>query len=226
MSLFAPGGKGGGKSIFEVQHPDRTVWLGNLAPGTTHAHLMPVMTQVGGCKRVQVGTKGTGFAFFSNAQEAQQAILHLNGTFVNGSNIQVDTYTKKGPGIRKPAGNQWMQRSVTPVWQPMFQKTSQFMGKGASKGASKGAGKAWQFEVQHPDRTVWLGNIASGTTHLDLLPIMNQVGGCKRVVVGSKGTGFAFFATAEEAQSAITSLNGTIVQGSAIQVDVYEKKGR
>merc|ERR1719450_1278419 len=90
-------GKGKGKAImeFEVQHPEKTVWIGNIAPGTTHQDLLPVMKQVGNCRRVQVLKKGTGFAFFSTMEEAQAAISKLDGTMVNNSNITIDKYTAK-----------------------------------------------------------------------------------------------------------------------------------
>jgi len=90
-------GKGKGKAImeFEVQHPEKTVWIGNIAPGTTHQDLLPVMKQVGNCRRVQVLKKGTGFAFFSTMEEAQAAISKLDGSMVNNSNITIDKYTIK-----------------------------------------------------------------------------------------------------------------------------------
>eukprot|EP00441_Pelagodinium_beii_P039682 CAMPEP_0197644830 /NCGR_PEP_ID=MMETSP1338-20131121/17678_1 /TAXON_ID=43686 ORGANISM="Pelagodinium beii, Strain RCC1491" /NCGR_SAMPLE_ID=MMETSP1338 /ASSEMBLY_ACC=CAM_ASM_000754 /LENGTH=198 /DNA_ID=CAMNT_0043218291 /DNA_START=172 /DNA_END=768 /DNA_ORIENTATION=+ len=198
------------------------------------------MQQVGACKRVQVSKNGTGFAFFSTAEEAQMAISRLNGSFVMGSSIVVDTYTKKSPG--KGGGgfrggmmgggmmgggmmgggmmgggfqqNQWMQRQTIPIWQPQFQK----------KGMGKGG--AVEFEVQHPERTVWIGSLAEGTSHTDLRPIFMQAGTVKRIQVLKKGTGFVLFSTAEEATLAISSLNGTMVNGQAIQVDTYTKKSK
>merc|ERR1719361_2492897 len=119
------GGKGGGKGFaFKVQHPDKTVWLCNLVPGTSHTELMPVMKQVGNCKRVQVGSKGNGFAFFSSAEEAQAAIASLNGSFVNGSSIQVDSYTKRSGG-GKSKQNTWGGQTSwggKKAWTPQFQK--------------------------------------------------------------------------------------------------------
>uniref|UniRef100_A0A7S4R3Q4 RRM domain-containing protein n=1 Tax=Alexandrium monilatum TaxID=311494 RepID=A0A7S4R3Q4_9DINO len=253
---------GSGKGFeFTVQHPDRTVWLGNLPEGTTHTDLMPMMKTVGDCRRVQVGRKGTGFAFFSNPNEAKAAIEQLNGSVVNGTAIQVDTYTSKTPGGGSGGkGGGWGEKGnkgAAGVWKPQFQKI-QPVGKGWGKGGSSwgkggddwgcgngwgykggdswgskggwgggkggGKGKKFDFKVAHPDRTVWIGNIAQGTTHEDLMPLFKTVGDCKRVQVGTKGTGFAFFADEAAAQAAITQLNGSSVNGQEIQVDVYTKK--
>mmetsp|Transcript_61557 Transcript_61557/g.179910 ORF Transcript_61557/g.179910 Transcript_61557/m.179910 type:complete len:252 (+) Transcript_61557:75-830(+) len=243
----------GGRSEFTVQHPEKTVWLGSLPEGTTHTDLLPMMKSVGDCKRVQVGTKGTGFAFFSSPEEATAAIEQLNGAVLNGTAIQVDVYAKKpGSGGGGKGKNSW-SNSTPGVWKPQFQKSMEG-GKGwgnswNSKGDSGGGGwsakggNSWgndkggwgggkaggkggkfDFKVAHPDRTVWIGNLAEDTTHEDLMPLFQTVGDCKRVQVGRKGTGFAFFADAEAAQTAILTLNGAVVKGSEIQVDTYNKK--
>merc|ERR1719330_360457 len=106
-------GKGGGGSNFTVKHPDSTVWLGSLAPGTTYQQVQEHMKQVGTCKRAEVKTNNTGFAWMSSEQEAQSAIKLLNGSTLNGATIVVDTWTKKegGSGDGK-------------VWKPQFQKNT------------------------------------------------------------------------------------------------------
>eukprot|EP00441_Pelagodinium_beii_P033568 CAMPEP_0197630590 /NCGR_PEP_ID=MMETSP1338-20131121/8022_1 /TAXON_ID=43686 ORGANISM="Pelagodinium beii, Strain RCC1491" /NCGR_SAMPLE_ID=MMETSP1338 /ASSEMBLY_ACC=CAM_ASM_000754 /LENGTH=211 /DNA_ID=CAMNT_0043201839 /DNA_START=99 /DNA_END=734 /DNA_ORIENTATION=- len=208
------------------------------------------MNQVGWCKRVQISSRGTGFALFSSPQEAWAAIENLNGAMVMGSYITVDSYAKKKGAYGQPS---WGPPGPWDSWQygkGMGKGMGYGMGKGGmgmdygsygmgmskgmgmgmdmgmgmmGKGMSKGKGKGMEFEVQHPEKTVWLGNLAPGTTHQDLLPVMNQVGNCRRVQVGKKGTGFAFFSSAEEAQAAI-DLNGSMVNGSSIAVDRYTSK--
>lgn len=249
---------------FSVQHPDRTVWLGNLPQGISHTDIMPVMKTVGDCKRVQVG-KGTGFAFFSTPAEAQAAISQLNGATIGGASIQVDTWTvlpKTGPRPEKaaksqPAANQ--QKGSVGVWKQQFQKQTgqnswsspggsfqktfqQFMTmmqsmqggnmqamqsgnagqQSAKKAGAQTTGKK-EFKVQHPERTVWVGNLTKGTKAEDLLPLFKTVGDCKKVEVGKKGSGFAFFGNQEGALAAIASLNGAVVNGREIQVDEWTK---
>ncbi|CAE8648263.1 unnamed protein product, partial [Polarella glacialis] len=216
----------------------------------THQHLLPLMNQVGSCRRVQVGSRGTGFAFFSSQYEAQAAIANLNGVFVMGSNIMVDLYGRKS-GMGSAWGSPWAMQSqwsqMPNQWQPQSQWQPQqqwqpqnqwqpqqqwqqqgqmgMMGGMGMKGMGKGGGKGMgDFEIQHPDKTVWLGDLAPGTTHVELMPVMKQAGSCRRIQVGKKGTGFAFFSTAQEAQEAIATLNGASVNGGNIRVDAYTKK--
>lgn len=47
---------------------------------------------------------------------------------------------------------------------------------------------------------------------------------CESFQWKGKGTGVACFATAEEATAAIASLNGSELDGSSIQLDVWEKQ--
>merc|ERR1719503_348386 len=58
------------------------------------------LNQAGSCKRVETLKDGqTGFALMSSAAEAQSAIETLNGSFLHGVSIQVDTYNKKGSQV-------------------------------------------------------------------------------------------------------------------------------
>jgi len=237
-------GKGAPKWDYKVMNPECTVWLGSLPEGVTHTELLPLMRTVGSCKRVQVGTRGSGFAIFTTPEEAQAAIEQLNGSDVSGTSIQVDTYTQKektgGAGGGKGSwGKQQQQQPYQApqgVWKPQFQKQEGGWSNGGnswggnnggnwSKGGDSWGGKGKSdFRVQHPERTVWIGNIAEGVTHQDLMPLFKTVGDCKRVQVGRKGTGFAFFGDAASAQAAIETLNGSVVSGQEIQVDEYTPK--
>merc|ERR1719330_117564 len=131
-------GKGGGGSNFTVKHPDSTVWLGGLAPGTTYQQVQEHMKQIGNCRRAEVKNNNTGFAWFSSEQEAQSAIKLLNGSTLNGASIVVDAWTKKetdGSGGPK-------------VWKPQFQKNSWsdgggWGGKGGMMSLPWGKGGDW-----------------------------------------------------------------------------------
>jgi len=80
-----------------------------------------------------------------------------------------------------------------------------------------------KFEVRNPACAVWLGNMKD-LSHADLQPVMQQAGKCNFVHVGSNGSGFANFSSPDEAQLAISMLNGTNINGKSIQVDVYSSK--
>mmetsp|Transcript_17264 Transcript_17264/g.51914 ORF Transcript_17264/g.51914 Transcript_17264/m.51914 type:complete len:247 (-) Transcript_17264:130-870(-) len=97
----------------------------------------------------------------------------------------------------------------------------------AWSGGSQGGGRTRsnRFEVRDPDCTVWLGNLPQDSAYQDVQSFMNQVGHCKHVEILRTGTGFAWFASAQEAAFAIAKLNGSDFKGSSIIVDIYNKKG-
>mmetsp|Transcript_24332 Transcript_24332/g.28671 ORF Transcript_24332/g.28671 Transcript_24332/m.28671 type:complete len:128 (+) Transcript_24332:80-463(+) len=103
-------------------------------------------------------------------------------------------------------------------WQPMFMK----WGKG--KGFGKGKGNGLKVD---PSLKCWIGNLPEGTSWKTLQEHMNQAGKTTWVECFSgkgAGTGGVSYATAEEAANAITMLNGSLLNGEAIMVDVWVKQ--
>ncbi|CAE7748164.1 srp2 [Symbiodinium sp. CCMP2456] len=101
-------------------------------------------------------------------------------------------------------------------WQPMFMK----WGKGKGKGSG--------LKVD-PALKCWIGNLAEGTSWKALQDHMNQAGKTTWVECFSgkgSGTGGVSFSTAEEAANAITMLNGSLLNGQAIMVDVWVKQSQ
>eukprot|EP00444_Apocalathium_aciculiferum_P010229 CAMPEP_0183388122 /NCGR_PEP_ID=MMETSP0370-20130417/3819_1 /TAXON_ID=268820 /ORGANISM="Peridinium aciculiferum, Strain PAER-2" /LENGTH=127 /DNA_ID=CAMNT_0025566951 /DNA_START=68 /DNA_END=451 /DNA_ORIENTATION=+ len=106
-----------------------------------------------------------------------------------------------------------------PMLQMMFAKG--MFGKGKGKG--KGKMSANNFK---PDKKVWIGGLAEGTGYKELHEHL-KVAGAKWVEVwkgNGAGTGVACFGTAEEAAAAISTLNGSDLNGGTLVVDVWEKK--
>mmetsp|Transcript_31553 Transcript_31553/g.100498 ORF Transcript_31553/g.100498 Transcript_31553/m.100498 type:complete len:184 (-) Transcript_31553:123-674(-) len=111
----------------------------------------------------------------------------------------------------------WQPRAQ-PVWQPMFA-----MGGGWGKG--KGKGKS--MKSFPPSQRVWVGSLAGGTTWKELQEHMDGAGKTKWCEVfenKGKGTGAVAFETDAEAANAIATLNGSVLKGSAIEVDGWTKK--
>mmetsp|Transcript_1210 Transcript_1210/g.2502 ORF Transcript_1210/g.2502 Transcript_1210/m.2502 type:complete len:129 (-) Transcript_1210:77-463(-) len=109
--------------------------------------------------------------------------------------------------------------SWTQVWQPMFWK-----GNGGYWGKGKGKGKGHRgFAIE---KKVWIGGIPEGVTYKELHEHMKAAGAkWSEVFEGNgKGTGVVCFATPEEATAAIATLNGSLLNGAPIQVDVWSKK--
>merc|ERR1711879_177318 len=77
------------------------------------------------------------------------------------------------------------------------------------------------------EEKVWIGNLPEGTTYKELQPHMKQAGNAKWVECFNgkgKGTGCACYATEAEVTAAIAALNGSLLNGQAIEVDVWTKK--
>merc|ERR1719203_2666917 len=93
------------------------------------------------------------------------------------------------------------------------------------KGA-KGGGKGWGGGLSSfpQEKKVWVGGIAEGVTFREL---QEHFPGSKFATVmkgKAAGTGGVAFATAEEATSAIATLNGSTLSDSTLVVDVWTKK--
>ncbi|CAE8630775.1 unnamed protein product [Polarella glacialis] len=97
------------------------------------------------------------------------------------------------------------------------------MGKGMGKGKGKGKGK--QLKVDEALK-VWIGNIAPATKWKDLQTHVDTAGKSKWVEIfegKGKGTAAIVYATAEEASSAISILNGTELNGNSIVADSWAR---
>eukprot|EP00929_Paragymnodinium_shiwhaense_P057581 TRINITY_DN28829_c0_g3_i1.p1 TRINITY_DN28829_c0_g3~~TRINITY_DN28829_c0_g3_i1.p1 ORF type:complete len:124 (-),score=39.69 TRINITY_DN28829_c0_g3_i1:103-474(-) len=115
-------------------------------------------------------------------------------------------------------------------------------GKGKGKGggswdwnpfAALFGGKGWGKNESitrraHPDKRVWIGglpeNSASKELNKKLKDHLSQAPGCKFVEVNRKGSGCAVFGNKEEATAAISLLNGSVFDGSVLELDVWTKK--
>eukprot|EP00427_Karlodinium_veneficum_P003198 CAMPEP_0169151450 /NCGR_PEP_ID=MMETSP1015-20121227/50838_1 /TAXON_ID=342587 /ORGANISM="Karlodinium micrum, Strain CCMP2283" /LENGTH=218 /DNA_ID=CAMNT_0009220881 /DNA_START=76 /DNA_END=732 /DNA_ORIENTATION=+ len=132
-----------------------------------------------------------------------------------------------GPGFTTPLT---VKKKYTNNW-----------GKGSGKGGYmsywqmqqilryyKGKGKGWGgsgLSSFPPEKKVWIGGIPEeGVTFKEL---QAHFPGCKFATVmkgKGAGTGGVAFATAEEATAAIQTLNGSVLGGATLVVDVWTKK--
>eukprot|EP00928_Gymnodinium_smaydae_P095462 TRINITY_DN821_c0_g1_i1.p1 TRINITY_DN821_c0_g1~~TRINITY_DN821_c0_g1_i1.p1 ORF type:complete len:223 (+),score=74.19 TRINITY_DN821_c0_g1_i1:237-905(+) len=104
----------------------------------------------------------------------------------------------------------------------MYQSMMWAKGKGKGKGYGGGQGGLRTFP---PEKKVWVGNLPEeGVTFREL---QEHFPGSKFATVmkgKGAGTGGVAFATAEEAENAIKTLNGSTLAGNTIVVDVWTKK--
>eukprot|EP00746_Dinoflagellata_sp_MGD_P125325 gnl/MRDRNA2_/MRDRNA2_60065_c0_seq2.p1 gnl/MRDRNA2_/MRDRNA2_60065_c0~~gnl/MRDRNA2_/MRDRNA2_60065_c0_seq2.p1 ORF type:complete len:131 (+),score=42.68 gnl/MRDRNA2_/MRDRNA2_60065_c0_seq2:87-479(+) len=112
------------------------------------------------------------------------------------------------------------------MMQMMMAKMTQGKQKGGGKWGSKGAPGKMSLGHFPADKKVWVGDIPDGVTNRELHEHFKEAGAKWSEAYGgnSKGTGGVAFKTAEEATSAISTLNGSLLKGSAIVVDVWTKK--
>jgi len=197
--------KSGPQGARKIRNTSGTVWLGDLPTGVTYQEVQNHMNQAGTCKRVQLTYGQTGWALFADAQEAQTAILSLNGTLLNGAVISVDAYNKN----------------------PSSTSRSRPGSNGARPG-NRGGPKSGHVraKITKPETMAWIGNLATGTTAEDVQELMSQAGTCKRVYMRKNGTAFACMGSAEEVVAAMGALAGFVLNGQAILVDHYEMNKR
>merc|ERR1719432_368052 len=93
----------------------------------------------------------------------------------------------------------------------------------------KGKGKQKRGLTCFPaEKKVWIGGLPQMSTskemNMALCEHMKQSGTCKFAEVGKSGSGGAAYTTAEEAQQAISMLNGTVFKGRVLEVDIWNKK--
>merc|ERR1712061_321808 len=89
------GGKGWGKNKKKTD-PQKTVWVGGVPEGATYQELME-LAKPGGAKWAEVFDhkgKGTGAIGFPTPEEAQNAVVMLNGAMLNGSSLVFDRWEK------------------------------------------------------------------------------------------------------------------------------------
>merc|ERR1711907_680967 len=104
---------------------------------------------------------------------------------------------------------------MVPMWVP----------KGKGKG--KGKGKKGLNGIK-PESKVWIGNLDANVSWKDLKEHFDQAGKTKWVEPfkkgKGKGTGGVGYSSPQEAQSAIEMLNGSVLGGAMIEVDVWNKR--
>jgi len=242
-------GKGGWSSGASVSHPEKTIWVGGIPEGTQFKDLLQFAKTVGDAKWAEVMGK-TAAVGFGTPEEAASAAASLNGASFNGGMLETDMWTRKpkeeGAGAggkgwqqkswsnQKGGGNGWGNQSQGGgVWQSQFQNHGG-KGGGGGKGGKGGGwgqgGNSWgggnnYTKIQNPEKTVWIGNIAAGTKFQELLELAKQVGDAKWAEV-RKTTGVIGFTSAEEAASAVASLNGAQLGGSTLEADLWAKASK
>ena len=109
------------------------------------------------------------------------------------------------------------------VWHPQFNKSGK--GKGVwhpqFNTFCRGKDKIKSFGVS---QKVWVGGFSDAVTWKALQELADTVGKSKWVEILGKGQACVCYGTAEEAQTAIATLNGSFGGDVVLQFDVWTKK--
>eukprot|EP00413_Alexandrium_margalefii_P034064 CAMPEP_0204575110 /NCGR_PEP_ID=MMETSP0661-20131031/40992_1 /ASSEMBLY_ACC=CAM_ASM_000606 /TAXON_ID=109239 /ORGANISM="Alexandrium margalefi, Strain AMGDE01CS-322" /LENGTH=190 /DNA_ID=CAMNT_0051583693 /DNA_START=62 /DNA_END=634 /DNA_ORIENTATION=- len=115
-------------------------------------------------------------------------------------------------------------KSWIPPWQPQFMKDKGAGKSGKGEKGGKGGGKG-KHRQMNPKHMVWVGNLASGVTFKELFELAKQGGTPKWCEVWSKKqTGAIEYNSEEEVANALILLSGSMLGGSTITCDVWEKQ--
>jgi len=237
---FAKGGsnKGfgkGGKALTDQQikmkagldklgkiEAERKVWVGGLTADVTRGKLMEHFKSVCKPSQLEIMSKGTACLAFKDAETAETAIGSLNGSELDGKEIQVDVWTKKERPERKEGEER--PKKTKPVINQTLKNAAKGKGKGGKQALSQVALKikAVDFSLK-----VWVGGLAEETTWKDLKTHFNDLGAEVHLCdLMKKGTACVTFKTEDEVATAISIVNGTDLAGQAVTVDVWTRPER
>jgi len=200
---------------------DQKVWVGGLSEKTTWKTLEKHFEESGGVKPkiTEIMKAGTACCAFKDAEEAQSAIASLNGSELEGKDIEVDVWTEKEKKTAEEKKAAYEDRKAAREDRPK-RKAGAAFGKGSGK-ANKQGGKF--DKTVDPSLKVWIGGLAEKTSPGGLMKHFSE-NGCKAegASLMKAGTACLTFKTDDDASSAL-GLTATELDGNTIEVDVWTK---
>jgi RNA recognition motif-containing protein len=190
----------GASTAMNRNNPSVYVW--NLAPETTWQELKDHMRKAGNVDSATIlpNTQGDstscGVVVYQRPQEAIRAIRELQHSELNGQTISIreDRNRQRGGS----GGGRGGRASIG-------------SGRGRGGGGGAGRGRRQEFAVQ-------VDNLASQTTWRELKDHFRQCGEVTHAEVKTSGSGTVMFSSKEDAETAVSRLNGSELQGSKLQV--------
>ncbi|XP_058101703.1 29 kDa ribonucleoprotein A, chloroplastic [Magnolia sinica] len=185
--------------------PELKLFVGNLPFSVDSAELAGLFEQAGAVEKVEViydkltgRSRGFGFVTMSTAEEVEAAAQQFNGYELDGRALRVNS----GPPPRKDDLS--------------------------SRGFRSGGGGSFDSANR-----VYVGNLSWGVDDLALESLFSEQGKVMEAKVvydresgRSRGFGFVTYSSAEEVDSAISSLDGVDLKGRAIRVTMAESRPR
>lgn len=198
-----------------------SVYVWNLAPETSWQDLKDHMRKAGNVDSATILTNtqgesvGCGVVVYQRPQEALRAIRELQNSELNGRPMfaREDREAGRGGPGRGFAGGRG--RGAAPGGR----------GRGRGGGGRGGGGRFGSTSAEGTN--LYVGNLADETTWKELKDHFRQCGDVRRAEVAQgKGFGTIQFFHKEDADAAISRLNGSELQGSTLEVRLDQKSPR
>lgn len=217
--------------------PNDTMYVTGLPHGVNDDIVLSVFSRYGPVKSVKVlpakldKPDVAAIVSMESAEQAKALIANVSGTIPDGLSEPITIKAKIQPGFGFGGFGKgaWGKGGFGFDQWAMMQMLSMKGGKGKGKGwgwggGGKGGGGLSSFPAE---KKVWVGGLPEDTTFQELQAHFGGAGKAKFAVVmkgKSAGAGGVGFGTPEEATEAIQTLNGSVLKGATIEVDVWTKK--
>lgn len=221
------------------QTPEYSLFVGDLSPSTTEAHLLSLFqTNYKSVKTVRVMTDPAtgssrcfGFVRFTDEQERARALNDMNQVWLGGRPIRVALATPR----HQQNSNQWFPsfpRGAAPtVMDPVESQIpsgpNQFFAPHPLAGPTYYPPPQFNpsQHVQHQafndpnNTTVFVGGLQGGVPEETLVTLFEPFGSIVHVKIPpGKGCGFVKFSKREEAEQAIAGMQGFVIGGSRVRL--------
>jgi nucleolin len=210
----------------------RKLFVAGLSDAATEGGLRKLFESVGGSvidiavprDRQTGAARGFGFVTFSTDAEAAAARDQLDGSFHEGRSISVRPFRGNRPESPGGAGPGSMPpRSSGPI-----SRAPRPMGGGEERGPAPGGGGG-----EDRENTLFIANLPQDCTQQSLMEVFAAAGVAPVVKLHlpldaegrRRGFGFVTLRDAAAARSAVAALQGTLIGGRAISVDVARPRG-
>lgn len=216
-----------------------TLYVTGLPSGSDEEAVKAIFSNYGPVKFVKVlpaqpdKIDVAAIVSMESPEQAKTLIANVSGTVPEGLAEPITIKAKinnqnswgKGWGKGYNPNDPWSPLTSM-LWSPFA------FGKGGGKGG-KGWGKGWGggggggLSSFPAEKKVWIGGLPEDVTYQELLDHFGGAGKAKYAIAmkgNGAGTGGVGFGTPEDASAAIQSLNGSLLKGSTLVVDVWTKK--
>lgn len=213
------------------------VYVGNLEEGTSENDVREIMEKAGEVDRVWIARNPPGFGYvtFYNAKDAQDAIYKCDGKSLEGRRIRVELAKRKsraspGRSRRRSRSRSFSRRrSRSRSRRRSRSRSRRKRSRSRSRrSSSRSRSPKARYDPDRP-RKVFIGNLHDRIEKEDLEDFFRRAGKIETIWVARDppGYGFVTFRDEEDARYAVKDLNGRLIMGNKVTVEMsHGKPGR